>query len=358
MNTSISHQRLHSLDAFRGFTMAAMVIVNNPGSWSAIYGPLRHAEWIGCTPTDLIFPFFLFIVGCSLELTRTRSSGVVEWHKTLRRTATLFTLGLLLAAFPWPGFDHIRIPGVLQRIALCSIAALCIVSQVSLRTQIGIALFMLFGYGWILLTPPAGALPFDPENNWVRTIDLALLGEGHVYSNSPTDPEGVLSTLPAIVTVLSGVWAMRALNHGVSPSKLAGFGVAAIVVSIAMGFAMPISKPLWTPTYVVYTAGLAMIVLAAWIWIADRRDIAVLWKPFAMLGRNAIFLFVGSGLLGRALVTLKLDDGSSLKEHAYAYMSATGLNPEAASLLYACAMLALWSLILWMMHRKRMYLAL
>jgi predicted acyltransferase len=351
-------QRLNSLDAFRGFTMAAMVIVNNPGSWASIYGPLRHAEWIGCTPTDLIFPFFMFIVGCSLELTRLRSSGTVDWLKSARRAATLFALGLLLASFPWPGLDHIRIPGVLQRIALCSIAALSIVTTCTLRTQIGIALFILVGYGWLLLTPPAGALPFDPENNWVRSLDLLLMGGGHVYTKSPTDPEGFLSTFPAIVSVLSGVWAMRALNSGVSASKLTGYGFAAIAVSIAMGLVMPVSKPLWTPTYVVYTAGLGMIVLALWIWIADRCDIKPLWQPFAMLGRNAILLFVGSGLLGRLLVSLKLQDGRSLKEHTYEYVAALGMHPEAASLFYASSMLALWVLILWFMHRKRIYLAL
>ena len=236
--------RLMSLDAFRGATIAAMILVNNPGSWAHVYAPLRHADWHGCTPTDLIFPFFLFIVGTSMAFSmrgylsgdRPRSSA---YARIARRVAALFALGLVLSGVLWNDWSVLRIPGVLQRIALVYLLASVLVLNARPAVQGVVAVVALLGY-WLLLTRvpgPDGSWGLGAESNIVRAADLALIGEAHLYSNSPTDPEGLLSTLPAVVTTLLGYWsglALRTHRNGAVPRLLVA-GAIGVVAGLVWG---------------------------------------------------------------------------------------------------------------------------
>lgn len=359
--------RVRSLDVFRGATMAAMVIVNNPGDWSAVYGPLLHAEWHGWTPTDLIFPFFLYIVGAAIPL------GSVEGRSpgpALRRAATIFGLGLLLAGFPFFRIEAWRIPGVLQRIALCYLAAAALVSVAgpdarSIRRMAGGAtVALLVGYACLMIVVPVpggAAGDLSPSGNWAAWLDRALLG-GHLW-RADWDPEGILSTLPAVATTLLGVQAGLLLRS--SPSHrhvvrtLAHWGLAGVVAGLAWHPVFPINKGLWTSSYVLFTAGAASAALAACYWWADVEPSPVrraCSEPFVALGRNALLLFVVSGLVAKTLVTTKWPDPAmSLGGWIHVAAFAPLAPPKVASLLYAAANLALLFALLWALHRRRLY---
>ena len=258
--------RLVSLDAFRGLTMAGMVVVNNPGTWSAVYAPLLHAEWHGWTPTDLIFPFFLFIVGVSATLSKGTAG---PWGRILRRTAVIAGLGLLLAGFPRFPFATWRIPGVLQRIALCYLAAVAIYRWLTPRDRSrvlahgirlgGTATVLLLVY-WAVLTlvpvPGGGAGNLTPEGNVGAFVDRALMGQ-HLWRRRPWDPEGLLSTLPAIGTTLlgmiAGLWLGSAANAPRKVHLLVRAGLVGIIVGLAWDIVFPINKNLWTSSYAVFT---------------------------------------------------------------------------------------------------------
>ncbi len=431
--TATKPPRLQSLDAFRGLTMGAMVLVNNPGSWSHIYPPLKHATWHGCTPTDLVFPFFLFIVGVSMAFSfASREPGATPCAvvpltrsltvKILRRAAVLFALGMLLAIFGplldgvlkenWHGLSTIRIPGVLQRIAICFAIASVIVLTLSLRVQIIIGAALLLAYTIAMLAMAPSADPFASTDNLCRTIDLAILGPAHVWSAQPTDPEGILSTLPALVTTLIGFWIgllLRRTNTDastpapvtnapateapipsahthqskVSPRRtlntLAILAAALLLSGFALSAFMPLNKALWTPTYVLYTAGIATATLAAMHLLIDILRISRWSIPLQILGLNAILLFVGSGLVGRLLTSitayyapapisapatttttpihgdLTLGQPVSLKTALYESLTFTGLSPINASLAFALFTLACWFCVLWSLWQRRWF---
>jgi predicted acyltransferase len=360
-------QRLQSLDVFRGLTMAAMVIVNNPGDWGNVYGPLLHAEWHGWTPTDLIFPFFLFIVGVSITLSR-KSAG---WGSILRRGAIIFALGLFLAGYPRFDLDRWRIPGVLQRIALCYVAAAAVYRlttgdrrrQAIVITATAFALALAYWAVMILVAPPGGvAGDLTPEGNLAAWIDRALL-DGHLW-RPRWDPEGLLSTVPAITTTLLGVIAGLALGSGWTPSRkaaaLALGGGVGIVLGLAWGAAFPINKNLWTSSYAVFTAGAAAALLALCYWIIDVRGWRRWTTPLVVLGVNAITLFLASGLLVKTLALIRVagPDGRDIAVSRWAYLNwfVPLAAPKNASLLYAIANLLLLFGLLWWMHRRRIFL--
>jgi predicted acyltransferase len=378
----IAVTRLTSLDVFRGLTMASMVIVNNPGDWDNVYAPLLHAEWHGWTPTDLIFPFFLFIVGVSITLSNKSGS----WPTILRRAGIIFGLGLFLSGYPHFDLTRWRIPGVLQRIALCYLFAAGTYYLIArnqhhaprrhddavasaFRRKIVLpgflALILALAY-WalLMLVPPPGGAAGDlsPEGNLGAHVDRALMAN-HLWKPR-WDPEGLLSTIPAISTTLLGLIAGLWLGSSASRQrKAAGVliaGAAGIVVGLLWGAVFPINKPLWTSSYTVFTAGAAAVLLGLCYWAIDVRGWRAWTKPFVILGSNAIALFVVSGLLVETLALIQVagPDGNSISasDHAYLHYFAPLASPKNASLLYAIANLAvLFALLAWL-YRRRIFL--
>lgn len=368
---SVPGGRLVSLDAFRGLTIAAMLLVNDPGSWSYVYGPLRHAEWHGWTPTDLIFPFFLFIVGVAMTFSfgKRRREGKDRWAllgKAARRALVLFALGLLIHAFPWYDVDlaTLRIPGVLQRIAVAYLAASAIVLFTGLRGQIVATAVLLLGY-WALLTlvPVPGGVAGDltPDGNLAAWLDRTVLGTEHLWSQSRTwDPEGILSTVPAVATVLLGVFTGRWLRSGrsgraVTAGLLAG-GVAAIAVGALWGQLFPINKNLWTSSFTVFTAGMALLFFGLCYWVIDVRGRKRWATPFVVFGMNAIAAYFLSALFARVIGMIDVGGGVTLKAWAYQHLFASWAGPMNGSLAFAIAFVLLWLGLMWPLYQKRIYI--
>lgn len=349
--------RLVSLDAFRGLTIAAMILVNNPGTWGAIYWPLEHAAWHGWTPTDLIFPFFLFIVGVSMAFSR---KG--RFADALRRAAILFGLGLFMAAFPFFNLATVRIPGVLQRISVCYLAAWLLRRTLSVAAQAVIAGLLLAGYwGVMTLVPVPGELApnLEPATNLAAWLDRALL-DGHLWRQTKSwDPEGILSTVPAVATTLLGSLAGALLVSERTPrTKLAGFalgGAALAALGLAWGVSFPINKNLWTSSYALFTAGVAALLFGLVYLLADVRGWRGWTAPFVVYGTNSILVFVASGLLAKTLALVKLA-GTSLQSVLYLGLFAPWAQPKNASLAYALANVAFWYLVLLAMDRRGWHL--
>ena len=374
-------ERLVALDVFRGLTIAGMLLVNNPGTWGAIYPPLRHAAWHGWTPTDLIFPFFLFIVGITthLSLDARRARGDDQSmlvRQVLRRGGIIILLGLLLSGFPFIprfGFDlsTIRIPGVLQRIGVAYIAVGLLALLTSTRTQIVVVTSLLLGY-WAVMTlvpvPGSGAVGAvalaTPDASLAAWLDRTVLGS-HLWRVSKTwDPEGILSTLPAIATAMLGVFAGRWIA---SPRPLieriaALFAVGALgmVGGLIWNWWFPINKNLWTSSYVLFTTGMACVTIATCIWLIDVQRVKGWTKPFVVFGMNPILAFVGSGMMARLMASIiKVErDGQSVSLQRALYESAfaSWLSPMNASLLYAVCFVVFWFVILAVLYKKRVFL--
>lgn len=356
--------RLLSLDALRGITVAAMVLVNNPGTWRAIYPPLRHADWHGWTPTDLVFPFFLFIVGTSVPLSlRPRVAGKVDGYvlaRVLRRSAVIFALGIVLNGFPWFDWATLRVPGVLQRIALCYLAAALIYLATDWRGQAVAAAGLLLGY-WALMTlvpvPGYGAGDLGKAGNLAAYIDRALLGPAHLWQQAKVyDPEGLLSTLPAIATTLLGVLAGRWLARGPAPGAvvagLAAAGVAATALGALWGLWFPINKALWTSSYALFSGGLAALALAACYWLVEARGVRRWALPFAWFGVNALALFFLSTLAAKLLIMIRVGpDATRLQAWLFERLFAPWAAPANASLAWALAYVLVWWGAMWLMFR-------
>jgi predicted acyltransferase len=354
-------ERLVSLDAFRGLTIASMILVNNPGSWLTLYWPLGHAPWHGWTPTDLIFPFFLFMVGMSLNFSRRVTAG-----QALRRTAALVGLGLFMAAYPFFDLGTVRIPGVLQRIALCYLATWAL-RRVLGNTGLAVAAAALLAGYWLLMTrvPVPGGLAanLEPQTNLGAYVDRLLL-DGHLWSVSKTwDPEGLLSTLPAIATTVLGALAGAWLRSPRTPTaKAVGLwagGAALTVLGLAWGTAFPINKSLWTSSFVLLTAGLGAYLFGLCYWLVDVRGHREWTRPFVVYGRNAILVYVGAGLLAKTLNVIKLPDATgepvSLQARIFEVSFASWLPPYDASLAYAVATVLLWYVVLRALDRRGLY---
>ena len=364
--------RLLSLDVFRGLTVAAMILVNNPGDWGHIYPPLEHAEWNGCTPTDLIFPFFLFIVGVSLvyALDGAKRQGGPQGAvlgRVLRRAAVLFGLGLLLSLYPKFDFSVVRVMGVLQRIALVFLGCSFIYLKTSRRTQIGLLIGFLVGYAVLMqLVPVPGFGPanLEPATNLGAWLDRLVFSEAHLWKVSKTwDPEGLLGTLPALGTgLLGGLTAQWLRRPDREPAaKVAWlFVVAGAIILLGLAWApwFPINKALWSSPYVLYTGGLAMASLAALYWLCDVQGYRAWTGPALAYGVNAILVFCLSALISRTfgLFSLPRPNGKTggLKEWLYEWGIAPHFaDPRAASLAGAVILILIWLGILsWMRKRN------
>ena len=361
-------RRLVSLDVLRGLAVAAMLLVNNPGSWEFVYPPLLHAEWHGCTPTDIIFPCFLFVVGVSLAFSLAKCDRP-PYAKILRRAVLLFLLGLLLNAssllMAWafqgtaPEWEKLRILGVLQRISLAYLLASPVVLHLKPRGQAIASVAILFGY-WFAL---ALGGDLSPEGNFAATVDRALLGADRLYLGGPYDPEGLFSTLPAIVTVLAGratgAWLRDCPRRSETSLQLAIAGLAALVVGRFWHFAFPLNKPLWTSSYVIFTAGWSLVLLAACFEAIEVRQWRRLGMPFAAAGLNAISIFVASGIVARALYKTSVGSGDSALS-TYAWLYENGFRSWAGdvngSLAFAIATVLFWCAIAWGLYRKKWFL--
>lgn len=371
--------RLLSLDAFRGFTIAAMVLVNNPGDWSNLYSQLAHAHWHGWTFTDWIFPFFLFIGGMSMALSlgRLAAAGADKpalLRKLAVRAALIFLIGFALNLIPNFNFATVRIPGVLQRIAICTLLAAPIVVYVSWRAQLVwiVALLSLYSVLMLLVPVPGiGAGVLEPGKDFGAYIDRMLI-DGHMWAQSKTwDPEGLLSTIPALCSQLLGVLAGRWLLSSHDRTEQTVWMLLAGLALLWLGnilnvILMPINKSLWTPSFSLFTTGWALLVFSAFYWLLDVnpharvREVAARWsKPFVIYGMNALFIFAFSGLIAKMLAFIKFsgDGGAqvSLGTVLYAPLRAPGVSPVNSSLLYALLFNAAMFAVAWFMWRKKWF---
>lgn len=412
--TAPQASRLLSLDVFRGATVAAMILVNNPGSWAAIYDPLEHAAWHGCTPTDLIMPFFLFIVGVSIAYALDSkkldpAARPALYRRIASRTVLLFVLGLLLAIFPATRtnlslllsdpatyFGNLRIMGVLQRIAIVYAACALLFLWTSPRTWLLTTAAIVVGYFLALtvlpvpvdayLRPPPGSPPpatlpaglppsmpvpenarflppnLDPATNLAAVIDRALLTPSHLYRKGPFDPEGPFSTLSAIATGLIGLLSGHYLKRGEGDiaSRLAWLFTAALALTLigwGWGYLHPLNKQLWTSSYTLYTGGLALALLAACYWVCDVHGYRRGTAPFVWFGVNAITAFWASGMLVRLLGLFPKEfNGRMLGLHSYfhqRFIASAISPPELASLVYATLMVLLWTAVVGLMWRRK-----
>ncbi|MEA5502412.1 acyltransferase family protein [Halotia wernerae UHCC 0503] len=372
--------RLTSLDVFRGITIAGMILVNMVGVADDVYPPLAHADWNGCTPTDLVFPFFLFIIGVAMTFSLSKytednkPTKAVYW-RILRRAAILFALGLLLNGFWNQGiwtFDlgSIRIMGVLQRISLTYLFASLIVLNLPRRGQWTLAVVILIGY-WLALmyvpVPDYGAGVLTREGNFGAYIDRLIIFKVHLYKgdrfNFMGDPEGLFSTIPAIVSVLAGYFTGKWIRSQPVQSRtsigLALFGIGCLIVGWAWGWTFPINKKLWTSSYVVFTAGWALLLLATCYELIEVRLIRQWSKPFEIMGLNAIALFVASVLLIKVLVKTNIGSGEnapSTYNWIYQNLFTSWAGALNGSLLFAILTVLLWLAVGIMMYRQHWFI--
>jgi predicted acyltransferase len=390
-------ERLISLDVFRGLTIAGMLLVNDPGTWSAIYPPLEHAEWNGWTPTDLIFPFFLFIVGITtyLSINSRRAHGADDGaiiRQIIRRGLIIYLLGFLMALSPgyqwgdiagmahpsaWDRivvrWEHVRIMGVLARIGVVYIIAALICYKTTVKQQVVIIACILYGY-WLAMTllpvPGTGGtlganLIGTKDQNLAAWLDRKILGMNHIWIGGVTfDPEGPMSTIPAIATAmlgyLAGKWIGMARPLLEKMAALFAVGSIGMMAGLMWNWSFPINKSLWTSSYVLFTAGMACVILATCMWIIDYRNIRGWTKPWVIFGVNPIVAFVGSGLLARLIYTLwKVDYNGkqvSIENVIYERGFHSWLPDRLASLAFASVFVLVWYGILAGLYRRKIFL--
>jgi predicted acyltransferase len=385
-------ERMISLDVFRGLTVGLMILVNNPGSWSHIYAPLRHAKWHGWTPTDLVFPFFLFIVGVAMALSfgkrvEAGADMAALKKKVWSRGAIIIGFGLFLGGFPFNiplnaqmaadfefldifrRFQTIRLVGVLQRIGLSYlIGGLIVLYFPKIKQQIIAVGALVLIYEFFMRVPLLegwGAGSFGLENNFVRYLDLLILGEAHIYGGMglPFDPEGLLSTLPAAVTLLSGFWLgeylRRPIDHQEKLSNLSVVGIILFMSGSMLSLIEPINKQLWTVSYVVTMDGLAVMMIVLSSYLIDVKKLDFWTKPAIVFGSNALVVFVGSGIIGRLMYMLKTTDADgaiiSIKQAMYQGFFVPLAGELNGSLLFAITNILAWLAILWYLYSKKIF---
>ncbi|HYL34508.1 MAG TPA: DUF5009 domain-containing protein [Bryobacteraceae bacterium] len=367
MNPEVRGNRLLSLDVFRGATLASMVLVNDPGSWDHIYPPLEHAAWHGWTFTDTVFPFFLWIAGVSFMLSMARRMergdhrGQLFWH-VLRRSLIIFAVGLFINGFPYFHFSRIRYMGVLQRIAICYLIAGSLALVLKIRGLIVATVALLAGY-WLLMllvpVPGCGAGSLAKDCNLAKYVDNIVLA-GHMWSGTKTwDPEGLVSTIPAIASMLFGLLTGHLLRMNRTPAEktawLFAIGNLLLFAGLVMNVWLPINKNLWTSSYAVFMAGLASVIFALCFWIVDVVKLRRWSRFFAIYGMNALAVFILTGLIGRLLEIIAIS-GQPLGTRIFDSLFAPLASPINASLLYALANVVFYFLLVYLMYRRGWFL--
>ncbi len=382
----MKQERYYSLDVFRGATVALMILVNNPGSWGHIFSPLEHASWHGCTPTDLVFPFFLFAVGNAMSFVMPKLALGTDgdfWKKVIKRTFLIFAIGLFLNWSPfvkWSDgqlvfktWENIRILGVLQRIALCYFFASVIVYYGKSRMALFIGMLILVAY-WILnILLGATGHPYSLSGYFGNAIDQAILGVSHIYKGEgvPFDPEGLVSMFPAIVQVILGFLVGEYIQaKGKNFEMLSHVlltGVVLVFVGWIWDFSFPINKKIWTSSYVLYTSGLAMIALGMFIYLLEFKEAKGKWSHFFdVFGKNPLFIFVLSGFLPRVLALLRWVDhidekGKPVYTNALPWFYehvCKNINNDlrVGSFLYALCFISFMFLLAYILDKKKIYI--
>lgn len=372
-------ERLLSLDVFRGITIMGMILVNNPGTWSAIYPQLEHAKWHGCTFTDLIFPFFLFIVGVAISYSLSKRKAQGGSMKALylnifRRTIILFALGLILAGFPFGllfghefSWSTIRIPGVLQRIAVVYMVSSILFLSTNTKFQYWFTGSILVIYTMLMSlipVPGVGYANFEPGTNLSAWIDRLILGN-HLWSGTKLwDPEGILSTVPAIGSAMLGIFTGNLLrSEKDQTTKTVWLYVSGSILMVAgwvWSFWFPFNKNIWTSSYVLWTAGLALNFLAFCYWFIDVKKVTWWIKPFQVYGMNAITVFFLSGIVGRIMYMVKWNgaDGNvvTIKSYLFDNFFLSWLDPINASLAWAIVYILFWLGLMWILYARKIFI--
>ncbi|HMU46601.1 MAG TPA: DUF5009 domain-containing protein [Chitinophagaceae bacterium] len=385
------NQRFYSLDVFRGATVCLMILVNNPGSWAHIYAPLEHAPWHGLTPTDLVFPFFLFAVGNALAFVMPgleEGGDAIFWNKVIKRSLLIFAIGLFLTWWPffkWSG-DHlvfkqwsyidekgnplgVRILGVLPRIAICYFFAAVLIYYLKIRKVFYAGMIMLLLYWLLCFVFGDKNDPYSMTGWFGNKVDMTVLGEAHMYHGEKFngkpyafDPEGLMSTLPAIVQVIFGYIVGDYIRRkGKNHEMIAGLfvaGVGLLVAGFCWDMVFPINKKIWASSYVVYTTGLAIITIATMIYLIEfRNSKGWLSEFFNVFGKNALFVFALSAFLPKGFALIRLGDGVNPWNWLYKkVLIHTPGAPENGSLLFAISVILFMWLICWWMDKKKIYI--
>ena len=350
--------RMMSLDVFRGLSVASMILVNNPGNDQFVYAPLVHSAWNGFSLADQVFPSFLFVVGASLAFSsREDGSTSLFLRQVFRRSFILFALGLMVNGFPYYNLHSIRVYGVLQRIALTYSSSALAVRWLRRRLLWLLAALILLGY-WILLEYLPGAAGQDPlsaQDNLVATVDHALLTSAHLYS-AGTDPEGLLSTLPAVVTVIIGYlaasWIRWQPNATATAARLAGVGFATALLGYLWSFWFPLNKSLWTSSYTLLSGGICLIIFAILYQIIEISRLRQWAHPLNMIGSSALIIYVGSEMISGML--MHVPSIVDVQQWIFREVFLQIADPKDASLLYALSVLIFWSGVSLLLNKRRM----
>lgn len=355
--------RLLSLDVFRGLTVALMILVNCPGSWKTTYAPLLHADWHGNTPTDQVFPFFLFIVGIAIvfSLTKRKEAGENMTRKILIRTAWIVGIGILLNGAPKFELATWRIPGVLTRIGIVYGLCAFIFLKTNVRQQFWIAVGCLFGY-WALMTlvpvPGQGFASLEPGKDLGAWLDRTIFGN-HLWSQSKTwDPEGLLSTIPSIATCIAGMltgnWLRRNMDMGKKWTALFAVGFILFLLGNFWGYFFPINKKLWTSSYVLFHSGLALLTLASVWWLVDEKKIKWWTSPFVWFGMNPLFIYLTHEIIIITLGAIPVGEGT-VYSWIYENIFCTWLDPYAASFAFAISNVLINLLIAYVLWKRKIF---
>jgi predicted acyltransferase len=360
--------RFVALDAFRGATMALMVLVNDPGYGRAAYGPLKHSDWNNWTITDVVFPSFLWIVGVAITLSLGKqvAAGAPRsrlFGQVFRRAFILYALGLFLYGFPKFDLGTWRLLGVLQRIAICYCIASVIYLTCGIRAQIAWIVSLLTAYWLIMMlipVPEYGAGFLDVDRNFAHYIDSIVLGSHNYRSTNTWDPEGIISTLPAIATALLGIMAghILRLKRELSERTTWLFFVGCLLLGLGLicDMWLPINKKIWTSSFAIFMAGLDFVLFAIFIWLIDGLGYKRVVKPLVIMGLNAIAVYMASELLDEILGLIRMSDGISLHAWVYNNWFAPLASPSNASLFYSVAYTLLMYLVAYGMYRRKWFL--
>ncbi|QEH39772.1 acyltransferase family protein [Chitinophaga sp. XS-30] len=367
------NQRFLSLDVFRGLTVACMILVNTPGSWTYVWAPLRHAGWHGCTPTDLVFPFFLFAVGNAMSFAMKKfntMSNAQVLGKIFKRTALIFVIGFVLSWFPFVKYDNgslvfkslesLRILGVLQRIALCYGIGALLIHFLKPKGALIATAVLLLGY-WAVLWAFGGSDPYSLEGHIGLQVDKMILGESHMYHGEGIafDPEGLLSTLPAVGNVVLGYWVgwfvQRNMHSPTMLMRLVAGGSILVATAIVWGIAFPINKKIWTSSYTLYTVGIATLLLAIFIYFIEMRKVRAGTYFFEVFGKNPLFIYVMSGVVVKLYGLIIIGD-QNFYGWLYTHVFQAAFGDYPGSFLFGIFhVLLLWLLGVWM-DKKKIYI--